>query len=149
MLIGLLLTLLLLKFSPSLIWSLELTRQCALASDLSSLKTVAGVWGQAGILITNNHSGLSLQPRKRRKTTIKTPLPRKEEVFITPNIIVEKQSRVPSVLKLKQMSALNQSRALQETISFYAKNLSLRGLMHFLVAAIMPRLITPEPGERE
>lgn len=89
----------------------------------------------------------------------------KEEVFIDwekraqysiwsylhpePNIIVEKQSRVPSVLKLKQMDALNQSRALQEIICFYAKNLSLRGLMHFLVAAIMPRLITPEPGERE
>ena len=53
------------------------------------------------------------------------------------------------MLKLKQMGARNQSRALQETISFYAKNLSLRGLMHFLLAAIMPRLITPEPGERE
>ena len=66
----------------------------------------------------------------------------------TRNIIIEKQSWVPSLLKLKQMGARNQSRALQETISFYAKNLSLRGLMHFLVAAIMPRLITPEPGER-
>ena len=67
----------------------------------------------------------------------------------TRNIIIEKQSWVPSLLKLKQMGARNQSRALQETISFYAKNLSLRGLMHFLLAAIMPRLITPEPGEKE
>ena len=67
LLIGLLLTLLLLKFSPSLIWSLELTLHCALASDLRSPKTVAGVWGQAGILITNIHSGLSVQPRKSRE----------------------------------------------------------------------------------
>ena len=84
-----------------------------------------------------------------RSKCIKIVIYLKLFVGFSPNIIVEKQSRVPSVLKLKQMGALNQSRALQEIICFYAKNLSLRGLMHFLVAAIMPRLITPEPGERE
>lgn len=55
----------------------------------------------------------------------------------------------PYVLKLKQMGAWNEGRALQEIICFYAKNLSLQGLMHFLLAAIMPRLITREPGEND
>ena len=111
------------------------------------LFSISNPGGRAG---NENHSNTQLKTKRR------TPLltERKEHMTRsdpngTRNIIIEKQSWVPSLLKLKQMGARNQSRALQETISFYAKNLSLRGLMHFLLAAIMPRLITPEPGERE